>query len=128
MPRVTNAVYTKARRKRTLKRTKGYFGNKSKLYKYAKDALARSGQYAYKHRKRKKGDFRSLWIIRINAAVRTSGITYSRFMAGIKAANIGLDRKALSELAIHDAAAFDAIIAQAKAALGKVPAKAVAKA
>jgi len=128
MPRVTNAVYTKARRKRTLKRTKGYFGNKSKLYKYAKDALARSGQYAYKHRKRKKGDFRSLWIIRINAAVRTSGITYSRFMAGIKAANIGLDRKALSELAIHDVAAFDAIIAQAKAALGKVPAKTVAKA
>src|SRR5271167_4061753 len=116
MSRVTNAPYTKARRKRVLRKTKGYFGNKSKLYRYAKDALARSGQYAYKHRKRKKGDFRSLWIIRINAAVRTTGITYSRFMAGVKAANIALDRKALSELAIHDSAAFTKIIEQAKAA------------
>ncbi len=125
MPRVTNAVYTKARRKRTLRKTKGYFGNKSKLYRYAKDALARSGQYAYKHRKRKKGDFRSLWIIRINAAVRAAGggLTYSRFIAGLKAAKIGLDRKALSELAIHDSAAFTKIFEQAKAALA-APAKA----
>jgi len=123
MSRVTNAPYTKARRKRVLRKTKGYFGNKSKLYRYAKDALARSGQYAYKHRKRKKGDFRSLWIIRINAAVRTTGITYSRFMAGVKAANIALDRKALSELAIHDSAAFGKIVELAKAALA-TPAKA----
>ena len=117
MPRVTNAVYTKARRKRTLRKTKGYFGNKSKLYRYAKDALARSGQYAYKHRKRKKGDFRSLWIARINAAVRPAGLNYSRFMAGLRAANIVLDRKALSELAIHDPAAFAQVIEQSKAAL-----------
>ncbi len=123
MPRVTNAVYTKARRKRTLRKTKGYFGNKSKLYRYAKDALARSGQYAYKHRKRKKGDFRSLWIVRLNAAVRPSGITYSRFMAGVKAAKIAIDRKALSELAIHDNVAFGKIVEQAKAALA-TPAKA----
>ncbi|HTB63850.1 MAG TPA: 50S ribosomal protein L20 [Opitutales bacterium] len=125
MSRVTNAVYTKARRKRTLRKTKGYFGNKSKLYRYAKDALARSGQYAYKHRKRKKGDFRSLWIIRINAAVHDVGMTYSRFMAGVRAANIALDRKALSELAIHDRAAFNKIVDQAKAAL-PAPAKAAA--
>jgi large subunit ribosomal protein L20 len=125
MSRVTNAPYTKARRKRVLRRTKGYFGNKSKLYKYAKDALARSGQYAYKHRKRKKGDFRSLWIIRINAAVHECGMTYSRFMAGAKAANIALDRKALSELAIHDNAAFVKIVEKAKAAL-PAPAKAAA--
>lgn len=123
MPRVTNAVYTKARRKRTLRKTKGYFGNKSKLYRYAKDALARSGQYAYKHRKRKKGDFRSLWIIRINAAVRSEGLKYSSFMAGMKAANIALDRKALSELAIHDRAAFDLIVTKAKEALAAIPVK-----
>jgi large subunit ribosomal protein L20 len=127
MPRVTNAVYTKARRKRTLRKTKGYFGNKSKLYRYAKDALARSGQYAYKHRKRKKGDFRSLWIIRINAAVRTEGLTYSRFMAGVKGANIALDRKALSELAIHDNAAFGVIVTKAKEALAAIPEKKPAK-
>jgi large subunit ribosomal protein L20 len=127
MPRVTNAVYTKARRKRTLRKTKGYFGNKSKLYRYAKDALARAGVYAYKHRKRKKGDFRSLWIVRINAAVRTEGLKYSTFMGGVKAANIALDRKALSELAIHDPAAFSAIVTKAKEALAAIPAKAVAK-
>jgi len=117
MSRVTNAVYTKARRKRTLRQTKGYFGHKSKLYRFAKDALARSGQYAYRDRRRKKRDFRSLWIIRINAAVHELGMTYSRFMAGVKAAKIGLDRKALSELAIHDSAAFAKIVEQAKAAL-----------
>jgi len=127
MPRVTNAVYTKARRKRTLRKTKGFFGFKSKLYKHAKDALARSGQYAYAHRKRKKGDFRSLWIVRINAAVRTEGLTYSTFMGGVKAAKIELDRKAMSELAIHDPAAFSLIVTKAKEALAALPKKAVAK-
>jgi large subunit ribosomal protein L20 len=117
MPRVTNAVYTKARRKRILKKAKGYFGNKSRLYRYAKDAVQHAEIYAYAHRRRKKGDFRSLWIARINAAVRPAGITYSRFISGLKVAKIDLDRKALSELAIHDAAAFSKIVDQVKAAL-----------
>ncbi|MGA2052043.1 MAG: 50S ribosomal protein L20 [Opitutales bacterium] len=123
MPRVTNAVYTKARRKRILKKAKGYFGNKSRLYRYAKDAVQHAEIYAYAHRRRKKGDFRSLWIARLNAAVRPSGLSYSRFMAGLRAANIALDRKSLSELAIHDTEAFAKIIEQAKAALA-APAKA----
>jgi len=117
MPRVTNAVYTKARRKRILKKAKGYFGNKSRLYRYAKDAVQHAEIYAYAHRRRKKGDFRSLWIARINAAVRPAGITYSRFISGLKVAKIDLDRKALSELAIHDATAFSKIVDQVKAAL-----------
>jgi large subunit ribosomal protein L20 len=125
MPRVTNAVATKARRKRTLRKAKGYFGNKSRLYRYAKDAVQHAEIYAYKHRKRKKGDFRALWIARINAAVRPAGLSYSRFIAGLKAAKIELDRKSLSELAIHDIAAFTAVVNQAKAALGSAaPAKA----
>jgi large subunit ribosomal protein L20 len=117
MPRVTNAVYTKARRKRILKKAKGYFGNKSRLYRYAKDAVQHAEIYAYAHRRRKKGDFRALWIARINAAVRPAGITYSRFISGLKIVKIDLDRKALSELAIHDAAAFSKIVDQVKAAL-----------
>jgi large subunit ribosomal protein L20 len=123
MSRVTNAVYTKARRKRMLKRAKGYFGLKSKLFRYAKDAVQHAEKYAYRDRRRKKGEFRALWIARLNAAVRPSGLNYSRFMAGLKAAHIDLDRKALSELAIHDAPAFAKIIAQAKAALPAVTAK-----
>jgi large subunit ribosomal protein L20 len=123
MPRVTNAVATKARRKRVLKKAKGYFGNKSRLFRYAKDAVQHAEIYAYKHRKRKKGDFRSLWIARLNAAVRPAGLSYSRFIAGLKAAKIDLNRKSLSELAIHDTAAFTVIVEQAKAALA-APAKA----
>jgi large subunit ribosomal protein L20 len=127
MPRVTNAVYTKARRKRVLKKAKGYFGNKSRLYRYAVDAVRHAELYAYRDRRKKKSEFRSLWIMRLNAAVRPAGLTYSRFIAGVTAAKIGLDRKALSELAIHDEAAFAKVVEQAKAALG-APAKATAKA
>ena len=116
MPRVTNAVYTKARRKRTLRKTKGYFGNKSKLYRYAKDALARAGVYAYKHRKRKKGDFRSLWIVRINAACHANNISYSTFINGLKLAGNALDRKILADIAANDAAGFTSLVATAKAA------------
>lgn len=117
MPRATNAPATKARRKRTLKKTKGYFGNKSRLYRYAKDANQHAGQYAYRDRRKKKGEFRQLWIVRINAACRLNGIAYSRFMAGLTAAGIELDRKSLSELAIHDEAAFTGLVEKAKAAL-----------
>ncbi|MEM8550516.1 MAG: 50S ribosomal protein L20 [Verrucomicrobiota bacterium] len=117
MPRATNAPATKARRKRTLKKARGYFGNKSRLYRYAKDAVQHAGQYAYRDRKKKKGEFRQLWIVRINAAVRPHGLSYSRFMNGLQAAGIELDRKALSEMAIHDEAAFTAVVEKAKAAL-----------
>ena len=117
MPRTRNAPATKARRKRVLKRAKGYFGNKSRLFSYARDAVRRSGQFAYAHRRKKKSEWRSLWIVRINAAVRSHGISYSRFMAGIKAAGIELDRKALSEMAIHDEAAFAALVEKAKSSL-----------
>jgi large subunit ribosomal protein L20 len=122
MPRVTNAVATKSRRKRVLRKAKGYFGYKSKLFRYAKDAVQRAEKYAYRDRRRKKGEFRGLWIMRLNAAVRPSGLSYSRFISGLKAANIALDRKALSELAIHDAAAFAKIVEMAKAALAAAPA------
>lgn len=116
MPRVTNGPATLKRRKRVLKRAKGYFGNKSRLFRYAKGAVQRAGQYAYRDRRKKKTEFRQLWIIRINAACREQGISYSRFMNGLKNADIQLDRKALSELAIHDQAAFNQLVEKAKAA------------
>lgn len=117
MPRATNAVATKKRRKRVLKGTRGYFGNKSRLYRYAKDATARAGQFAYRDRKKKKSTMRQLWIVRINAACRNLDISYSRFIAGLAAAKIELNRKAMSELAIHDEVAFKALVEQARAAL-----------
>ncbi|MGF1448805.1 MAG: 50S ribosomal protein L20 [Opitutales bacterium] len=128
MPRTTNAVYTRARRKRTLRRAKGYFGNKSRLYRYAKDAVSRSGQFAYRDRRKKKTEFRQLWIVRINAACRAHGIAYSRFINGLKRADIELDRKSLSELAIHDEKAFAAIVEQARKALDAEPAPAATEA
>ncbi|MGF1483822.1 MAG: 50S ribosomal protein L20 [Opitutales bacterium] len=126
MPRVKNAVYTKARRKRTLQRAKGYFGNKSRLYRYAKDAVSRSGQFAYRDRRKKKSEFRQLWIVRINAACRAHGMAYSRFMDGLNKAGIELDRKALSELAIHDETAFAGLVEKAREALKSAPAEATA--
>lgn len=117
MPRVTNAVATLKRRKRVLKRAKGYFGNKSRLFRYAKEALHRAGQYAYRDRRKKKTEMRQLWIIRLNAACRKEGISYSRFMGALKKANIGLDRKSLSELAINQPEAFQSVMNQAKAIL-----------
>jgi large subunit ribosomal protein L20 len=117
MPRVTNHAYTRARRKRTLRRAKGYFGNKSRLYRYAKDAVSRADQFAYRDRRKKKSEFRQLWIVRINAACRAQGMSYSRFMAGLKKAGIELDRKALSEMAIHDEEAFQGIVTKAREAL-----------
>ncbi len=117
MPRVTNAPATRARRKRVLKRAKGYFGNKSRLFRYAKDAVQRAGQFAFRDRRKKKTELRQLWIIRINAACRDLGMQYSRFMNGVKKLNIELDRKALSEMAIHDPQAFQALVQKAQAAL-----------
>ncbi len=115
MPRVTNAGQTRRRKQRLLKTTRGYFGNKSRLYRYAKDASQRARKYAYRDRRVRRREFRSLWITRINAACRAAGIKYSVFMAGLKKLNIQLDRKQLSELAINDAAAFAALVAKVKA-------------
>ena len=117
MARVKGAMATRKRRNKVLKLAKGYWGGKSKLFKTAKEAVMKSGQYAYIGRKQKKRDFRSLWIARINAACRAEGINYSSFMNGLKKAEITLNRKMLSEMAIHDATSFSALIATAKKAL-----------
>jgi large subunit ribosomal protein L20 len=117
MPRATNSPASRKRRKKVLKYAKGYFGNKSKLYRYAKDAVQHAWQYAYAARRKKKGDRRSLWIIRLNAACRNGGISYSRFMEGLKAANIGLDRKVLADIAVRDEIAFTGLIKKAQDAL-----------
>jgi large subunit ribosomal protein L20 len=117
MPRATNGPASRKRRKRVLLRAKGFRGARSKLYRYAKDAVYKAQQHEYYDRKKRKGQFRRLWIQRISAAVRDRGLTYSRFIEGLNAAGIEVDRKILSDLAIHDSAAFDAIAEQAKAAL-----------
>ena len=117
MARIKRAMMTRKRRKKTLKMAKGYFGAKSKRFKMAKQAVMKSGNYAYIGRKQKKRDFRRLWITRISAACKLNGMNYSPFMNGLKKAGINLNRKMLSELAINDAAAFTALTEKAKAAL-----------
>ena len=117
MPRVTNGPSSRKRRKRVLLRAKGFRGFRSKLYRYAKDAVYKARQYEYRDRKKRKGQFRRLWIQRISAGVRAQELTYSRFIEGLNAAGIEVDRKILSDLAIHDEAAFTAIVEQAKSAL-----------
>ncbi|MEM1483919.1 50S ribosomal protein L20 [Oscillospiraceae bacterium PP1C4] len=117
MARVKGAMMTRKRRKKTLKLAKGYFGAKSKLFKMAKQQVMKSGNYAFIGRKQKKRNFRSLWITRISAACRMNGVNYSTFMNGLNKAGITLNRKMLSEIAIHDEAAFVALIEKAKAAL-----------
>jgi large subunit ribosomal protein L20 len=119
MPRATNSPASRKRRKRILLRAKGFRGFRSKLYRYAKDAVYKARQYEYRDRKKRKGQFRRLWIQRISAAVRNEGLTYSRFIEGLKAANIELDRKVLADLAVVDATAFSANVEQAKSALEK---------
>ena len=114
MARVKNSVATRARRKRVLKRASGYFGSKHILFKTAKEQVMHSERYAYRDRKQKKRDFRKLWIRRINAACRMNDISYSKFMFGLKAANINVNRKMLAELAIHDAQAFADLVKEAK--------------
>ena len=117
MPRSTQSPAVRKRRKRVLRATKGYWGNASRLPRYAKQAYDRAGQYAYRDRRKKKTTFRQLWIIRINSACRLHGLRYSQFICGLKKAEIGMDRKALSELAINDATAFEALVTKAKEAL-----------
>ena len=110
MPRVTSSVASRKRRLATLKAARGYFGNKSRLFRYAKDAVQHAGKYAYRDRRVRRRKFRKLWIVRINAACRAAGMKYSVFMAGLKALKIEMDRKQLSELAINDEAAFNALV------------------
>ncbi|MBS1333506.1 MAG: 50S ribosomal protein L20 [Clostridiales bacterium] len=117
MARVKGALSTRKRRKKILKAAKGYWGAKSKHFKMAKQAVLKSGNYAYIGRKQKKRDFRSLWITRISAACKMNGINYSRFMYGLKKSGIELNRKMLSELAISDPNAFSSLVETAKSAL-----------
>ena len=114
MPRSTNATVTKKRRKKVLNATKGFFGNKSRLFRYAKDALQRSRKYSYRDRRKKKSNFRKLWIIRINAACREHGINYSTFFKGIKLLNININRKMISELEINEKSSFLLLLSQVK--------------
>ncbi len=117
MPRAVDGTKRKDRRKKILDQAKGYYGRRSTNHRIAKDAVAKAGQYAYRGRKEKKRDFRKLWIARISAAVQAEGLNYSQFMHGLKMANIELNRKALSNMAVEDKVAFSALVAEAKKAL-----------
>jgi large subunit ribosomal protein L20 len=117
MPRATNGPASRRRRKKIIKEAKGFRGRRSKLFRYAKNAVMKARVYAYRDRKTRKRNFRMLWQQRINAAARAHGLTYSRFIEGLKAAGIALDRKILADLAVNDEAAFKAIFDKAKAAL-----------
>src|SRR6185295_10809881 len=116
MPRVKRGTVRRAKRKKILKRAKGFYANKSKLYRAAKESVDKALNYAYGGRRHKKRDFRKLWVVRINAAARANGLTYGQLISGLKAAGVGLDRKSLAELAVNHPAAFASVAGQAKAA------------
>ncbi len=117
MPRVKRGVASRARRKKILRQAKGYYGARSRTFKVAKQAVIKAGQYAYRDRRQKKRQFRALWIIRINAEAREHGLSYSRFIAGLKKAAIEVDRKVLADLALHEKATFGTLADKAKEAL-----------
>jgi large subunit ribosomal protein L20 len=117
VPRVKRAVHARKKRRKVLEQAKGYWGLKKSSYRYAKEQVDHSLVYAYRDRKNRKRTFRRLWIVRINAAARANGLSYNQFVAGLRKADIALDRKVLADLAVNDPAAFGAIAAQAKAAL-----------
>lgn len=117
MARIKRGVVANRRHKKVLKEAKGYYGARSRVFRVAKQAVTKAGQYAYRDRRAKKRVFRSLWITRINAQARDCGITYSQLIAGLKKANIEVDRRVLADLAVHDKPAFSAIVDQAKASL-----------
>ncbi len=118
MPRVKRGVVARARHKKILKKAKGYYGARRKVFRVAKQAVIKAGQYAYRDRRQRKRQFRALWIARINAAARENGLSYSRMINGLNKAGIEIDRKVLADLAVHDKPAFAAIAEKAKAALG----------
>lgn len=117
MPRVKRGVTARARHKKVLTKAKGYYGARSRVYRVANQAVTKAGQYAYRDRRQRKRQFRSLWIVRINAAARECGMSYSRFMDGLHKAEIEVDRKVLADLAVHDKVAFAALAEKAKASL-----------
>ncbi|MEW5008870.1 MAG: 50S ribosomal protein L20 [Cycloclasticus sp.] len=117
MPRVKRGVVARARHKKVLKQAKGYYGARSRIYRVAKQAVIKAGQYAYRDRRQRKRQFRALWIARINAGARSCGLSYSRFMNGLKKASIGLDRKVLADLAVFDKDAFSQLVTTAKSKL-----------
>ncbi len=119
MPRVKRGVQAHARHKKILKQAKGYYGARSRVYRVAKQAVIKAGQYAYRDRRQRKRQFRQLWIVRINAQSRECGLSYSRFINGLKKASIEVDRKMLADLAVFDKVAFAAIAEQARAALSE---------
>ncbi|NND64384.1 MAG: 50S ribosomal protein L20 [Gammaproteobacteria bacterium] len=117
MARVHRSVASRARRKKILKKAKGYYGARRKTFKVAKQAVIKAGQYAYRDRRNRKRQFRALWIARINAAARANGMSYSQLMNGLTKAGVELNRKVLADIAVHDSAAFTKIVEQAKAGL-----------
>ena len=117
MPRVKRGVVAHRRHKKVLKQAKGYYGARSRIFRVAKQAVTKAGQYAYRDRRQRKRQFRALWITRINAQSRVNGLSYSHLINGLKKAEIGLDRRVLADLAVHDKPAFAAIVEQAKASL-----------
>ena len=121
MPRATNGPASRSRRKKMLEKAKGFRGRRSKLFRYAKNAIMKAQYWAFRDRKTRKRNFRMLWQQRINAAARANGLTYSRFIEGLKACGIDLDRKVLSDIAIQDEGAFKVLVAKAQAALAAKP-------
>jgi large subunit ribosomal protein L20 len=117
MPRVKRGVTARARHKKVLAKAKGYYGARSRVFRVAKQAVIKAAQYAYRDRRQRKREFRALWIIRVNAAARSHGLSYSQFINGLKKANIAIDRKVLADIAIQDKAAFAQLAEQVKAAL-----------
>ncbi|MBL7004180.1 MAG: 50S ribosomal protein L20 [Gammaproteobacteria bacterium] len=122
MPRVKRGVQAHARHKKVLDQAKGYYGARSKVFRVAKQAVTKAGQYAYRDRRQRKRQFRALWIARINAAARSNGMSYSVFMNGLKKASIEIDRKVLSDIAIFDKSAFTALVEKAKEGLASAAA------
>lgn len=122
MPRVKRGVTARARHKKVLAKAKGYYGARSRVYRVAKQAVIKAAQYAYRDRRNRKREFRALWIIRVNAAARAHDMSYSVFMNGLKKAGIEIDRKVLADIAVHDKAAFTALVEQARAGLAQVAA------
>lgn len=119
MPRVKRGVTARARHKKVLAKAKGYYGARSRVYRVAKQAVIKAAQYAFRDRRLRKREFRALWIIRINAGARAHGMSYSQFMNGLKKSAIEIDRKVLADIAVHDKAAFTALVEHAKAGLAK---------
>lgn len=117
MARVKRGVIARARHKKVLKQAKGYYGARSRVFRVAKQAVTKAGQYAYRDRRAKKRTFRQLWIVRINAAARQSGLSYSRFINGLKKASVEIDRKILADIAVHDQKGFAALVEKAKEGL-----------